>query len=182
MKKAVFLDRDGTINIDTNYLFKLEFFYFLPGVLEALKLFQNNGFTLIIITNQSGIARGMYSVDDYIKLNNWMISELKKSGINISATYFCPHHPDGTVAKYRIDCDCRKPKTGLFEKACSDFEIDKSQSYAIGDRMRDLSICLQSSVRGVLLYNDKEEKKNNIWKITGGLKEAAEKIVNGDFK
>ena len=180
--KAVFLDRDGTINADTDYIYKIADFNFLPGVKDGLRLLSEAGFTLIVITNQSGIARGMYSEADYMRLNEWMISDLKKAGIEIAASYFCPHHPDGYVRKYKIECACRKPKTGLFEKACSDFEIDKSQSYAIGDRMRDLTFCTQSLVRGVLLYNDKEERIGNIMKITGGLKEAAEIIINGDFK
>lgn len=180
--RAVFLDRDGTINVDTHYLFKKEDFRFLPGVKESLKILNDNDFKLIIITNQSGIARGMYSEEDYLRLNEWMLTELKKSGIEISATYYCPHHPDAKNEKYRIDCNCRKPKIGLFKKAIEDFSVDENLSWAIGDKMRDLAICEESSVKGILLYSSNSECQKNIWKIKGGLKEASQKIIKGEFK
>ena len=178
---AVFLDRDGTINVDTNYPHNRADFSFFHGAKEGLRMLSQAGFKLIIVTNQSGIARGMYTEEDYHKLMKWLYGDLKKSQIEISADYFCPHHPGGKIEKYRIECDCRKPNIGLFKRAIADFDIDESQSWAIGDRMRDLAICSQSSVRGVLLYNKNEERQKSIWKIKGGLKEAAEKIINGDF-
>ena len=154
MNKAVFLDRDGTINVEKNYLFKIEDFEFLPGVIEALKLFQENGYKLIIITNQSGIARGYYTEEDFHKLNDWMIDTLKKYGIYIDAVYYCPHHPDAINQEYRMDCQCRKPNIGLFIKAAEEFNIDLSKSIAIGDKIRDCSICSTTSCSGYLIGNN----------------------------
>lgn len=180
--KIIFLDRDGTINKDTHYLHRIDDFSFLPGAVDALAMFQTAGFKLIIITNQSGIARGLYTESEYILLNKWMIEELNKHGIEITASYYCPHHPDAVVEKYRIKCDCRKPKIGLFKKAMTSCDIDEANSWVIGDNMRDLAICAASSVRGILLYSEQNEHRNNIWKVKGGLKDAAEKVINGYFK
>ena len=138
--KAIFLDRDGTINVEKDYLYRIEDFEFLPRVIDALKLLQSAGYLLIIITNQSGIARGYYKESDYEKLNAWMLKELKQKGINISAVYHCPHHPNAKIDKYRVNCSCRKPNKGLFEKAINDFNIDLSLSYSIGDKIRDCAI------------------------------------------
>jgi D-glycero-D-manno-heptose 1,7-bisphosphate phosphatase len=141
MNKAVFLDRDGTINVEKNYLYKIEDFEFLPGVIEGLKLLQDAGYLLIIITNQSGIARGYYTEEDFNRLNNWMLNQLKENGVNISKVYYCPHLPDSPVEKYRKDCDCRKPKLGMFLQAVVDYNIDLCKSFAIGDKIRDCGIC-----------------------------------------
>ena len=179
--KAVFLDRDGTINCDKKYLFKREGFEYLCGVKDALKCFSDAGFLLIIITNQSGIARGFYTEHDYSVLTDWMLSDLKNDGIEISAVYFCPHHPKASILQYKKDCDCRKPKTGLFLKAVADYKIDLSQSYAIGDKERDVAICKESDCKGFVLYSGKNERVGNVTYINGGLKEACD-ILLGDFK
>ena len=146
MIKAIFLDRDGTINIDKDYLYRIQDFEFIPRATEGLKILQDAGYKLFITTNQSGIARGYYTEEDYKVLNDWLIATLAKDyGVHITASYYCPHLPTshiGTVVeKYRVDCNCRKPKIGLFTKAISDFNIDLSRSYAIGDKLRDLAIC-----------------------------------------
>ena len=151
MNKAVFLDRDGTINIDKGYLYKISDFEFLPNAVEALKILQNAGYLLIIITNQSGIGRGYYTEEDFMKLNEYMKNELRKNGVNISGVYYCPHLPDAKIERYRKVCECRKPSLGLFERAVHDFDIDLSQSYAVGDKLRDCSICLKSECRGFLI-------------------------------
>lgn len=153
MNKAIFLDRDGTINVDKDYLSKIEDFEYLPGAIEGLKLLQDVGYKLIIITNQSGIARGYYTEDDFLKLNDWMIQDLKNCGVEISKVYYCPHHPEGIINKYRIDCDCRKPKLGMYQKAIVDFGIDLSKSWAIGDKIRDSEICQTTDCRGYLISN-----------------------------
>lgn len=151
MAKAIFLDRDGTINIEKNYLYKIEEFEFLPGVIEALQKFQKLGYLLIIVTNQSGIARGYYTEEDFQKLNIWMIETLKKHGIDIAKVYYCSHLPDAQIEAYRKVCNCRKPALGMFEQAIAEFEIDLSQSYAIGDKLRDLEICKRTECRGYLV-------------------------------
>ena len=135
--KVVFLDRDGTINKDKNYIYKKEEFEFIDGSIDALKLLIQHDFNLIIITNQSGIARGFYTEDDYNKLNDWMLSELKSNNINILDTYYCPHFPNGLIKKYALTCNCRKPKTELFKKAIKKYSVDEKHSWAIGDKSRD---------------------------------------------
>ncbi len=142
--KAIFLDRDGTINIDTGYLHEKKKLQFLPGCLETLKVLSDAGYMLFIVTNQSGIGRGLFSQEEYERFTDYMKFEMEKSGVIIQQVYTCPHAPDE-------QCNCRKPKTGLFHQAKKDWNIDWEESYAIGDRMRDLSICLETPVKGILL-------------------------------
>ena len=143
MQKAVFLDRDGTINKDFGYVYKPEDFCFLDGVIEGLRLLQEAGFLLIVITNQSGIARGYYTEEEYLKLEQYVDETLRKEGVHLTQTYHCPHLDE--------DCNCRKPKTGLFYQAAKDWDIDFSESYAIGDKERDLCICREQPVEGILV-------------------------------
>lgn len=158
MNKAIFLDRDGTINVEKHYLYKIEEFEFLPGVIEALKKLQDAGYLLIVITNQSGIGRGYYTEKDFKVLNDWMVNTLKEKGVVISAVYYCPHLPDAKVLKYRKDCDCRKPKLGMYYQAIKDFDIDVSQSYAIGDKIRDCEICKSTGCHGFLISQNEGEE------------------------
>lgn len=151
MRKAVFLDRDGTINIEKNYLYKIEDFEFLPGVFEALKLIQKKGYLLIIISNQSGIGRGFYTEKDFEVLTDWMLKKLKLEGIIINGIYYCPHHPNASKQKYKINCRCRKPGIAMFEKAIEDFNIELEKSYVVGDKFRDCKICMQSKCKGFLI-------------------------------
>ena len=158
MNKAIFLDRDGTINIEKHYLYRVEDFEFLPEVVDALKELQRAGYLLIVITNQSGIARGYYTEADFQKLNDWMVSTLREQGVTIADVYYCPHLPDAQVPEYRKDCNCRKPKLGMYEQAILDHDIDLSQSYAIGDKIRDCAICETTPCRGFLIgENEKPE-------------------------
>ena len=131
MYKVVFLDRDGVINVDKEYVHTIKEFDFYPETLTALKNIQNKGYKLIIITNQSGIGRGFYSESDYVKLKHYYHSELKKKNIEVAQEYYCPHNPD-------ISCDCRKPKISLFEKAIKKYSIDVTKSYMIGDKTSDI--------------------------------------------
>lgn len=157
-RRIAFLDRDGTINVEKGYLYKIEEFEFLPGVIEGLKKLQKKGYLLVILTNQSGIGRGYYTVVDVENLHNWLIRKLKGCGVQIDAVYYCPHLPDARVARYRCVCNCRKPKTGLYWKAIHDLEkaydLDLKNSVAIGDKMRDLTICKEIGARGVLIGRD----------------------------
>lgn len=158
MNKAVFLDRDGTINVEKHYLYRIEDFEFLPGVIKGLKLLQDAGFILIIVTNQSGIGRGYYTEEDFHKLNNWMIEELKVNGVDIAKVYYCPHLTDAQIEKYRIDCACRKPKLGMYEQAIKDFDIDISNSWVVGDKIRDCSICEKTGCKGFLVANNENQE------------------------
>ena len=155
--RAIFLDRDGTINTDKDYLYRISDFEFIPGCTEALRALTNAGYRLIIISNQSGIARGYYTEADYLALDEWLKNTLRAQGIELTATYYCPHLPDAPVERYRMTCTCRKPAIGLYEKAIREWDIDPSLSYAIGDRMRDLEICKSTGCRGFLLNTTEPE-------------------------
>ena len=175
--KAIFLDRDGTINVDKNYLYKQEDFEYIDGAVEGLRLLCDMGYLLVIITNQSGIARGFYTEEDYLKLDSWMKKDLKDKGVRIAGSYYCPHLPEGKVKAYAIECDCRKPKTALFRKAEKDLNIDMGMSYAIGDKGRDLCICDESEVRGILFGGLREADSR--YHICSDWKEITDYIKNG---
>ncbi len=138
MQRAVFLDRDGTINREIGYLYKIEDFEFLPGVPEAIRLLNESGYQVVVVTNQAGIARGYYRENDVDLLHDYINGELQKTGARIDAFYFCPHHPIAGQGPYRIDCDCRKPKPGMILKASEALGIDPSRSFMIGDKNDDL--------------------------------------------
>ena len=131
--KTVFLDRDGVINNDTGYVGKWDDFFFLPGVIGALDILTQEGYRVIVVTNQSGIARGYYSEVDYLRLEREIDKYLRSINIFITATYYCPHHVDGSVKKYSINCDCRKPSPGMLIRASKDYNFDFSQATMIGD-------------------------------------------------
>ncbi len=144
MTKAVFLDRDGVINIDKAYVSKIEDFEFCEGVFEALKHFQNLGYLLIVVTNQSGIGRGYYSEEDFQILSDWMQKELLHVKIKIDAIYHCPHAPE-------VNCACRKPKSGMFLKAIEDFDIDVANSWMIGDKETDMEAAIGAGIPNMIL-------------------------------
>ncbi|MGL4982640.1 MAG: D-glycero-alpha-D-manno-heptose-1,7-bisphosphate 7-phosphatase [Treponemataceae bacterium] len=136
--KAIFLDRDGTINVDTGYLYKWEDFHFIDGVIKTLKKLKEKGFLLIILTNQSGIARGFFTEQDVQVLHNKMNAFLQKNyNFQFDGIYYCPHHEQGTQKKYTIECNCRKPEKGMLLQALKDFDIDLSASIMIGDKDSD---------------------------------------------
>lgn len=187
MCKAIFLDRDGTINVEKHYLYKIEDFEFLPGVLEGLRMFQDAGYLLLILTNQSGIARGYYTEEDLLVLNRWMLGILESAGIYIEKLYYCPHLPDAKIEKYRKICNCRKPSIGMYEQAIREFEIDLGKSFAIGDKTRDLSICETTKCSGFLIGNNESDdtirmvrqgKMPNL-KYADSLLDSAREIVGG---
>jgi D-glycero-D-manno-heptose 1,7-bisphosphate phosphatase len=151
MNKAIFLDRDGTINFEKNYTYRIEDFEFTHGAIESLRLLQDAGYMLVIISNQSGVARGYYTEADVVKLHDWLRQKLASDGVTVSGIYYCPHHSDGIVEPYNIDCDCRKPKLEMFCRVVAELDIDLDNSFAVGDRMRDLRICEVSGCRGYLV-------------------------------
>ena len=147
---AVFFDRDGTLNVDTDYLHEIEKFQWMPGAREAVKYVNDRGYLAIVITNQSGVARGMFGEEEVRNLHAYMNEELGALGAHIDGFYYCPHHPEAKVPAYRQDCSCRKPKSGLIEQACGDFSIDLQRSLMIGDSPRDVECGERAGVRGVL--------------------------------
>lgn len=163
MNKAIFIDRDGTINVEKHYLHRIEDFVFLPGAVDGMRMLQDIGYKLIIITNQSGIGRGYYSEKELEVLNNWVVNELERWGVIIDGVYYCPHLPDAKIEKYRMVCNCRKPALGLYEKAIKEHDINIDQSWAIGDKIRDCSICEKSECKGYLIgENEKIEIVNRV--------------------
>jgi rfaE bifunctional protein nucleotidyltransferase chain/domain len=145
-RPAAFLDRDGVINFDVEYLHEWSAFRFLPGVVDALRDLQALGYRLIVITNQSGIARGMYTEEDYQALTARLNASLLSQGVRLDAVYHCPHHPDGCVAEYRHECDCRKPGTGMIAQALHDLDIDLTRSIIVGDKPSDIEAGIGAGV------------------------------------
>ncbi|NPA65749.1 MAG: D-glycero-beta-D-manno-heptose 1,7-bisphosphate 7-phosphatase [Epsilonproteobacteria bacterium] len=152
-KPALFLDRDGVINIEKNYLYKKEDFEFIDGIFELCRYFQEKGYMIFVVTNQSGIARGYYSEEDFLTLTKWMEAEFTKQGITINKTYYCPHHPDITGK-----CKCRKPSPGMLLQAEKEFGIDLKQSVIVGDKKRDIEAGLNAGLERTYLFDGKEIK------------------------
>ena len=141
MEKVVFFDRDGVINVEKNYLFKIEDFEFIDKEFQTFKYLQDLGYKLVIITNQSGIDRGKYTHDDFRVLNEWMIEQFQAHGITIDGVYYCPHHPD-----FSGDCICRKPKIGMIKEAANTLEIDFHNSWLVGDKDSDIQTAINAHI------------------------------------
>jgi D-glycero-D-manno-heptose 1,7-bisphosphate phosphatase len=151
MDKAVFLDRDGTINVERTFLYLPEEFEFIPGAPEAIKLLNDAGFRVIVVTNQSGIARGFYDEAAVDRLHRHMDRELARFGAIVDAYYFCPHHPDYGIGHYGIPCDCRKPKDGMLRRGEAEFSLDLTASFMIGDKLVDVEAGLNSGCRPIMV-------------------------------
>jgi len=151
MTPAIFLDRDGTINEEMGYINHPERFHVFPNVYKALKIFKEMGFKNVIITNQSGIARGYFSERLLTQIHDNLIKETRKMGAFIDGIYYCPHHPTEGIDKYRIDCSCRKPKIGLVTRAIEDLDIDLKKSYMIGDRYKDVIFAKKLNLRSAMV-------------------------------
>ena len=149
MNKALFLDRDGVINIEKNYLYKINDFKFIDGIFNLCKYYQKLGFMIFVVTNQSGIARGYYSKNDFQKLTIWMIDEFKKNDIEIKKVFFCPHHPDISGK-----CSCRKPNPGMLLEAKEEFNIDMKNSILIGDKERDIEAAINAGLSKTYLFDE----------------------------
>ena len=146
MKKIIFLDRDGVINHERgDYTYKIEDFVFLSGLFETLSELVNHGYEFVVITNQGGIAKGRYSLDEFRALNDWMINRFKEEGITILKTYFSPDHDDYSKSL------SRKPQSILFERAIHHFDVDVSESWMIGDSQRDIDAAEKVDVKGILV-------------------------------
>ena len=161
MNKAIFLDRDGTLNPDPGFISKPEDFNLFDGVTEALKRLKDAGFLLILITNQSGISRGLITEEQLEAVHDKLKRLLKEAGAELDGIYYCPHHPEHPYKGISI-CDCRKPAPGLILRAIAEHDIDPSKSYMIGDRKSDIKIGLNSNVYPVFIGDKAIEGYENI--------------------
>ena len=146
---AAFLDRDGVLNVDHGYIYHPDHLEWIDGAPEAVRLLNEAGYAVFVVTNQSGIARGLYDETAVARLHAHMQDELARQGARIDAFFYCPHHPEGTVKSYAVECLCRKPGTGMLEQATRERPIDKGRSFLIGDRDGDMEAAAAFNIKGI---------------------------------
>lgn len=146
-KRAVFLDRDGVLNIDNGYVSKVDDFEFIDGVIDACKALKEKGYLLVVITNQSGIARGYFSEEQFHTLTEWMDWSLADRGVDLDGIYYCPHHAEKGIGEFKIECDCRKPKPGMLLSAIEELNIDITNSLLVGDKVSDIQAGLAAGIK-----------------------------------
>lgn len=154
MKPAVFFDRDGVLNVDHGYTYRKEDFDWMSGAIEAIKWFNNQGYWVFVVTNQSGIARGYYTDQDVVVLHAYMQEELQKCGAHIDQFYYCPHHVGGKVPEYTRECQCRKPKAGMLLQAMQEWSVDLNKSLMIGDKQSDIEAAQAAGIQGYLFNHE----------------------------
>jgi D-glycero-D-manno-heptose 1,7-bisphosphate phosphatase len=154
--KALFLDRDGVINVEKDYLYKIEDFEFISGIFDLCSYYQKLGYIIIVVTNQSGISRGFYSEDDFEHLSSWMIEEFSKNSIEVKKVYHCPHHPE-----FSGKCSCRKPLPGMLIQAQKEYDIDMKNSVLVGDKERDIEAGLNAGLSETYLFNEANDIKHS---------------------
>lgn len=183
--QAVFLDRDGTINKDVGYVSNPEKLELLPRVTKAIKRLNTTGFKVIVVSNQSGVARELFSEGMVKEIDHRIEQELLRDRAHVDGIYFCPHHPEFGVLSYRKNCNCRKPKPGLLLRAAKDHEVDLSRSYMVGDEARDIEAGARVGCKTVLvLTGQKKEMPKHDWNakpdyIAKNLYDAARWICTG---
>jgi D-glycero-D-manno-heptose 1,7-bisphosphate phosphatase len=147
MNKALFIDRDGVINVDKGHVFLIEDFEFSEGVFDLCRKYFNTGYLIIVVTNQAGIAKGLYAEEDFINLTDWMIGQFKDNGISITKVYYCPHH-----LEISGPCMCRKPEPGMLLQAVKEFDLEISECILIGDKESDLEAGRRAGIPEENLY------------------------------
>lgn len=151
MNRAVFLDRDGTINEEVGYLKSLDMLKVIPGAGAAIRRLNGAGFKVVIITNQSGVARGYFPESLVHEAHDLLTATLRKDGASIDGIYYCPHHPTAGNSKHTVQCDCRKPATGLIDRAARDMDIDLKRSFMVGDKWSDVELGHRAGARSILV-------------------------------
>jgi D-glycero-D-manno-heptose 1,7-bisphosphate phosphatase len=146
VRPALFLDRDGVINVDIGYLHRPEDCRFIPGIFDLVRAANRAGYPVLVVTNQAGIGRGIYTEETFQVFTRWMTGEFAKHGATIDKVYHCPHHPDAGVGAYKIQCACRKPQPGMLLQARAEFDIDMPHSIMIGDSRTDLQAAQAAGV------------------------------------
>lgn len=167
MSKALFLDRDGIINIDHGYVHKIEDFEFVDGIFELCKRAIDKGYQIFVITNQAGIARGMYDIPTFEKLSKWMVAAFAEQNIEISKVYFCPHHPLKGVNEFVMSCQCRKPEPGMIIQAQQEFGVNLAKSIFIGDKLSDMQAADNAGIDCKILMNSRYVDKQVAEQIAG---------------
>lgn len=166
MNRAVFLDRDGVITQEPpHYAHELSQLKLIPKSADAIRLLNENGFVVIVASNQAGIAHGYYREEDAILFHQAMKENLAKEGAYIDAIYYCPHHPEAKIERYRVDCNCRKPKPGMLTRAESELNIDLKQSFIVGDKLSDIEAGKRAGCKTIMVrtgYGVEELKSNEI--------------------
>jgi len=151
VKPAVFIDRDGTINEQMGYVNHPSRFILLPRVAEAIRLLNENGYLVFVVTNQSGVARGYFPIELVYEIHRRMEDSLLQKGAKIDGIFFCPHYPSGVINRYAITCKCRKPNTGLIDMARKKFAIDITNSWVIGDTVSDIEMAKRAGIKSILV-------------------------------
>ena len=169
-RKVIFLDRDGVINHDYGYVYKIENFHFINGVFDACKHFISLGYEIIIITNQSGIDRKYFTQENFVKLTNWMLNKFAENKIEILKVYHCPHSPTE-------NCDCRKPNIGMIKDSCNEFDIDLENSWLIGDKISDIQTAINANIPNRILISN-EKNHSELTNIANNLLETINIIKN----
>jgi len=166
VNRAVFLDRDGVITQEPpHYAHELSQLELIPKSADAIRLLNENGFVVIVASNQAGIAHGYYREEDAILFHQAMKENLAKEGAYIDAIYYCPHHPEAKIERYRVDCNCRKPKPGMLTRAEKELNIDLKQSFIVGDKLSDIEAGKRAGCKTIMVrtgYGVEELKSNEI--------------------
>ena len=160
-RPALFLDRDGVINIDHDYVCKPENFEFVEHIFELCRTAKRLGYLIFVVTNQAGIGRGYYTDNDFLKLTDWMCEIFKSQGVDIDKVYFCPFHPEHGVGQYKIDSPNRKPAPGMIHQAIQEFDVDIAKSVLVGDKESDIQAGIAAGVRCNLLYDPSGSHNSN---------------------
>lgn len=160
LRPAAFLDRDGVINVERDYVHRIEDFTYLPNAIEGLRGLQRQGYLLIVATNQAGIGRGYYSEQQFEALTNHMTQTLAVAGVTIDDVYHCPHHPTMGIGQYHVECDCRKPKPGMLLRAAKDLCVDLAKSVLIGDKTSDIAAGRAAAVGQCILVRSGQTISN----------------------
>ena len=188
-RPALFMDRDGTVSEEVGYVNHPSRFRVFPYSAHAIKLLNENGWLAIVVTNQAGVARGYFAEDVIMKVHEQLRADVEKFGAKLDAIYYCAHHPSVGEPPYRLDCDCRKPKTGLIDRAAADFEIDLQRSWMVGDRYGDVELAQNAGLHSALVlsgYGRGEwEYQRELWKlepelVAENLLEVARTVIERD--
>nr|WP_256548407.1 D-glycero-beta-D-manno-heptose 1,7-bisphosphate 7-phosphatase [Xenorhabdus bovienii] len=165
------MDRDGTINIDHGYVHEIDNFQFIDGAIEAMLELKKMGYALVLVTNQSGIAREMFTEDQFLQLTEWMDWSLADRGVDLDGIYYCPHHPEGSTDAYKKNCHCRKPQPGMLLDAQKELSIDMSASYMVGDKIEDMLAANAANVGTKVLVRTGKA-------VTEAVEQTADLVIN----